>query len=177
VTEDLGKLEQSRQRILGLVVQDLISEEKVAEQLGKLKEREHKLEQERTRLDDKLAHIPDKDAIAAVAKRVAEKFKYVSAKLWAKAKCANLDFEGMPYDERRALCEMVFSGETADGRRMGVWVTWKGRRWTYSIEGHLIEGSGPLGKGCFEFGAASDQKALVDVHALRTRCTLRPRSL
>ena len=121
-----------------------------------------------------MAHIPNKDAIATVAKQVAAQFKYVSAKLWAKTKHANLDFAGMSYAERRELCEMVFSGETADGKRMGVAITWKeeGKRWTYEVHGHLIDSAGPWGKDVFEFGAASDQKALVGKCALQMPSTI-----
>jgi hypothetical protein len=171
VTVDLSKLERSRQRILDLVVKGTIEDASANTQLEKLKEREQKLTEQRTRLEDELAHVPSRAAIAGVAKQISGQFKvYASAKVWAKKVHANTAFDEMPYDERRQLCQMVFSGKTAEGKRMGVWVAWSpnGKRWTYRIEGHLIDASGPLGKGCFEFDSEPvDQKALVGKFAQR----------
>ena len=76
----------------------------------------------------------------------------------------------MPYAERRALCQMVFSGKLTDGRRMGVWISWSadGKKWRYTLAGHLIAGSGPFGKGCFLFSShPQHQKALVSKNAQR----------
>lgn len=164
VTSDLLKLEASRQRILNLIVKDQISESSSDEQLGKLKEREQKLNAERTRLSDELAHVPTRLGIVTRSKEVAAQFRqYTNAKAIAKGRHANTAFDEMSYDEKRRLCQSVFSGKTADGKRMGISISWNesGKKWRYTIEGHLIEARGPANKDGFVFGAAPEQKELV----------------
>src|SRR5215510_16526709 len=58
VTTELSKIENSRQRVLDLVVKGTISETSSNTQLQKLKEREQKLKEEHARLGDELEHIP-----------------------------------------------------------------------------------------------------------------------
>ena len=45
----------------------------------------------------------------------------------------------MTWDEKRALVEAVFGGQTPDGKRAGVYIQWQptGKRptWSYSIRG------------------------------------------
>jgi hypothetical protein len=85
----------------------------------------------------------------------------------------------MTWEEKRALAELVFSGKTSDGKRMGVYIEWidgqekkRRKQWKYTIRGHLIheEGQIPMSKShlkaCFTFGAALLQKALVSKSAL-----------
>jgi len=147
VTEDLTKLERSRQRILDLVVKGTIADDSASTQLEKLKEREQRLEAERRLLNDELAHVPSREAITAAGVMIAGQFaRYTNAKAVAKGRHANAVFEEMTYAEKRELCQAVFSGQTADGRRMGIWVTWSddGKKWRYQIDGHLIDTSGPL---------------------------------
>jgi hypothetical protein len=164
ITKELQKLKASRQRILDWSVKGTISDEDAEAQLEKLKEREQKWNDERTRLDDELAHLPSKESIKIASKMIAGEFRqHTNARVWAKTVKANYDFEGMTWKERRALCEIVFSGETVDGRRMGIWISWDktGKKWRYQIEGHLIEASGPIDKKWFVFGAVPLQKKLV----------------
>jgi len=69
----------------------------------------------------------------------------------------------MSYEEKRQLCQTVFSGKTMDGKRMGVWIAWDetGKKWSYRIDGHFIDVSGPIKKEGFVFGAAPHQKDVV----------------
>lgn len=49
----------------------------------------------------------------------------------------------MAYEEKRALVEIVFGGNTLDGRRMGVYIErGEGDDWKFSIHGHLIDEEG-----------------------------------
>ena len=49
----------------------------------------------------------------------------------------------MTYEEKRNLCQMVFSGRMADGAKMGVKIFWKtSKKWRYRIEGHFIDTEG-----------------------------------
>ena len=58
ISGELGKVKSSIQRVVGLVAKGTIVEEDATEQLGKLKERQQKLDAEQARLSDELAHIP-----------------------------------------------------------------------------------------------------------------------
>lgn len=179
ITSELEKLEQGRQRVLALVVKGTIEQASADKQLETLKEREQSLRAEQGRLTDELAHLPSREKIQDLSRKVAASFRpYGNARLVAKAKHANRAFDEMSYADKRQLCEVVFGGKTADGRRMGVAVTWDrtGKKWNYKIEGHLIEESGPLPKWFFTFGAAPQQKQLVTKSATQMRCTLRRRS-
>lgn len=78
----------------------------------------------------------------------------------------------MTYEEKRQLCQRVFSGKTADGRRQGVWISWSedGKKWTYELEGFLIEGAGgPVDPSLLSFSAVTEQKALVTKACLPRR--------
>ncbi len=110
-----------------------------------------------------MGHLPSREEIEATSKQIAQQFRrYTSGRAVAKARLANHELEAMTYEERRTLCEMVFSGKTAEGRRMGVWLSWNatGKKWRYQIDGHLIEARGPWSKEAFFFGAAPEQEAL-----------------
>ena len=163
LTRDLKMLEASRQRLLKLVVDGKVTDAQADTQLTRLNGREQKMKIEQSQLQDELAHLPDKETIKAVAKRTASRFKYTNARKVARMRLANNDFSGMPYEDKRQLVQAVFSGKTADGRKMGVWLTWDedGKRWRFRIEGHLIDVEGPINKDWFVFGAPEHQQDLV----------------
>lgn len=165
VTKELSKLETARQFILRLIEKGTISESSAEDKLNKLKEREAALQSEQTRLGNELAHVPSAKALLVMSKKVAGKFhRYTNARVWAKTQHANTKFHKMTYDERRSLCEAVFSGKTAEGKRMGVSIAWDkgGKKWRYRIEGHFIDASGPINKDCFVFdGGPPAQLPLV----------------
>jgi hypothetical protein len=46
----------------------------------------------------------------------------------------------MPYENKRALLEMIFAGKMPNGARMGIYIEWKDNgRWHFDIHGHLID--------------------------------------
>jgi Site-specific recombinases, DNA invertase Pin homologs len=176
VEQELETIENSRQRILRLIVKGTIEEANAETELKKLKNREQKLTDERTRLEDELAHVPSREVLKSASRKIAGKFlQYTSAKTWAKTRQANEAFDAMSFEEKRALCESVFAGKTTDGRRTGISIAWDstGKKWRYRIEGLLIDAEGPISEGAFVFGAPQGQKALVGKFASQTPCTSR----
>jgi len=150
---ELEKFDTCRQRVIGLVLKGTIGEGEATKQLDDAQSRGSKLQEELDRLNTSLDHLPDQAQVKAVAKRFAGKFKRTDARLWAKTEDANSRPEAMSWNEKRALFEMVFSGRTTDGKRMGVFIEWiagqEGRlrkTWNYRIIGHLIDekGTSPL---------------------------------
>jgi site-specific DNA recombinase len=166
--EHLPKAKASIQRVIGLVAKGTITEKDAEEQLTKLKGRQQILEAELARIQDEIAHLPQPGEIKEVSKQIVSRFQYSSVKFMAKKQEANRAFKKMTWEEKRALCEMVFGGKTAQGERMGVAITWNesGKGWRFKIEGHLIAVEGrPLSEtekeGFFVFGGPAKQKELV----------------
>jgi hypothetical protein len=146
IADELTKIEQGRQRIIAFVAKGTISDESSQDQLSKLNERESKLKEKSARIADEQAHVPNKEAVQKFSQKIGGRvLRYVNAKLAAQKMTANSDFDKMTYEEKRELCQDVFSGKTLDGRRMGVWVSWSddGKNWKQRIEGHLIDEAEP----------------------------------
>jgi hypothetical protein len=167
--KELEKVKAARKRAIDLVDDGAVSHEEIKTKLGDLSEREQKWSDKLAQLDVVLGYLPSKDAIKAKSAQIADQFKrkYSNVRLAAKIRLANHAFDAMTYEEKRQLCQTVFSGKTADGRRMGVWLTWDktGKKWRYEIHGHLIETGGPWSKDVFTFGAATEQEALTKTKA------------
>ncbi|MHC1763751.1 MAG: recombinase family protein [Verrucomicrobiia bacterium] len=173
VTQELKKQKASIQRVIGLVADDAISNEDAVAKLRKLKEREQALISEHTRLDEQLAHVPSTEKVKHASKLIADQFRrYTDVRLQAKKDQANRDFDSMSFEEKRKLCQLVFSGKTAEGHKMGVSIFWDNpKKWHYRIEGQLITVEGrPMTDSqkaaFFEFGSAHLQKPLVTKNAL-----------
>jgi DNA invertase Pin-like site-specific DNA recombinase len=146
IADDLKKIEQARTRILDLVEKDVISEKDAFKKLTELKEREAKLNEERARLIDELAHVPSSEDVRKFSQEIGGRIlQYTNATLQAKIMHLNEVFEEMPYDEKRELCQKVFGGKTVEGKRMGVWMSWgdDGKKWKHRVEGHLINEAEP----------------------------------
>jgi site-specific DNA recombinase len=142
---ELEKIAQGRQRVLDLVIKDAISQPDAEDRLKTLKDRESALREERDRLSEFLGSKPTPEQIEDTSKRIAAAFRTQSLrKASARFRARSKPLSEMTWEEKRELCQMVFSGKTPDGRRMGVYVKWdaEGKDWTFDIHGHLIEGEG-----------------------------------
>jgi site-specific DNA recombinase len=147
--ESLGKVKRARDKIIRFIVQDRLTEEQAKMELDKLNRKESDLQVRIDRLNVGLERVPAKKKVDAFAKKVATTFQAYSKGLWIKAQEVNTGWKTMTWEERRGLIEMVFSGETDDGKRMGVFVSWgddqAGKRhkvWKYRIIGHLVDRKG-----------------------------------
>jgi len=142
------KEKRGRQRIIGLVQQGSISDDEAKKQLDDSRQKIDLLEQERERASTSLANLPTAKQVKLAAEQVASKFKRVSkveVRLNAAMNVANETFGKMTWEEKRDLVENVFSGKTADGQRMGVYLSWTDDgQFRYTIRGHLVERTGGL---------------------------------
>ena len=84
----------------------------------------------------------DNSPSPANIKKASKNISSQLVKLRLAKKYANRQFDKMTYDEKRTLVESVFSGKTADGKRMGVYVCWNKDSWTFDIKGRFIDESG-----------------------------------
>ncbi len=141
ILDSLQKITVARNKILGLIEKDAITEPQAEQKLRELQQRETRLQEELDRLQDGLMHIPTPDKIKTVARQVAGRFSRLNCKI----DDANHALDKMTWEEKRHLAETVFSGTTADGKRMGIYIEWldgqerkRKKQWKYTLTGHLI---------------------------------------
>jgi site-specific DNA recombinase len=170
---EIQKAKKAKDRILGMIEKDIITDDDAAKRLGGLNDKERKYQDEIERIQETLAKLPALERIRTISKQMSVKFRKrvrVSAKKAAIYYRVNRDFDGMSWEEKRQLAEMVFGGKTVDGSRMGVYVSSipkferkRPRHWAYEIRGHLIDGGGWTGlpNEAFLEGAATMQQELV----------------
>src|SRR5579863_6362223 len=110
---ELKKIGSGRDRILRLIASDDITDADAKDQLGKMKQRETRYQEEQERLEVGIQNIP--------SPAMYNEQRLASAKLWAMKGRAD-DFGLMTWEEKRKLAQTVFAGLTLDGNRMGVYV-------------------------------------------------------
>jgi len=144
VDADLKKIETGRQRILDLIVKGTITTAQTEAKLSDLKDREAKLREEQGRLADYLGNRPSPEQIKAVSKKVAAEMTRLQCRTTTARRVASRKpFSKMTEAEKTALLQMVFSGKTPDGKRMGIHIEFDDMgNWTFSIRGHLLEQEG-----------------------------------
>jgi site-specific DNA recombinase len=146
IEDDLQKIEIGQREILDFIVKGSITRKQAETKLSDLRQREAKLMEDQGRLADFLSDGFTSEQVRDLSHRVATEFRKLSARAnTARFLALHRPFSKMTYDEQRALVEMVFSGKTVDGRRMGVYITWEDNKsWKFDIHGHLIEESGTI---------------------------------
>ena len=140
IVKDLDKIAKSRQRILNRLADGHdVSDAELDNTLTRTAERRQKLTAELEKLDKELANKPDPQAIKETAALVSGRLiKYSSIEQYL---ANNSPIEDMSWDDQRALVQKVFGGKSADGERLGVYLTKhpkKPRTWTFEIRGNFI---------------------------------------
>jgi DNA invertase Pin-like site-specific DNA recombinase len=188
ISDKREKLSRGRNRILRLITKGVITDKEAEKELGSIKQKDSTLQSEWNRIQDNLENLPNTDRIRAVSQKVSSqfvsKYKYTDSRLIAKKRLINHGYNQMTDEEKRALVELVFSGKTPEGKRMGVSIEWDAnKKWEFNIHGHLIEEIGllPLSerkrKLFFNFennGGGYKQKELVTKSALCCRAQCLP---
>jgi len=131
IDREIEKIKRGKVRLVDAIYDGLGTE--IEKKITTLNEREARLIEERNRLSDNLENVPTPDMIKRASKsvRIGSALRRTKTEAW---------FKKMPYENKRALLEMVFAGKTPDGKRMGVYIEWKDNgRWHFDIHGHLIE--------------------------------------
>jgi hypothetical protein len=144
VAGELEKIDKARNRILGLIEKDTLTDAQAAAKLNEMKEREARQQNQLRSIDGQLGNVPSPDAIRAVAERVAANRSYTDARFVARKRLANRNYSDMTWEEKRSLVATVFAGRSPDDAPLGVYIRWlpgdmRPRRWTYSIRGQVTE--------------------------------------
>jgi DNA invertase Pin-like site-specific DNA recombinase len=143
---ELDKLTRGRERLLGLIVKGVLTDEQAESQLGDMRDREARLRQELDRLAVQLGSVPSEADIQVYVEKVGSSiFLYDDNgdMDYPGGNCNEMWFDMGP-DDRRKLIEAVFSRPLPDGTPSGVYVSvdpaWKGRqrkRWHIAIRGQM----------------------------------------
>jgi site-specific DNA recombinase len=144
---EVGKVEAARNRVIDAIAEGLLTKAQAQGKLEEVNGREATLKTELEKTKAALANIPTPDEVRDAADRVVTAFgrRRVDYYNLARKNAANSDFDGMTYDEKRALAELVFAGKTPDGMRRGVYVQWidgqetRKKAWNYRVRGRLID--------------------------------------
>lgn len=147
IERDVQSQTKARGKIIAKIADELLSDDEALPELNKRRDRIAALEAERDRITAALAQHPNRDTIKEVADNVSGWFGHLKGADRRIKQRRAMSFEEMTWDDQRALMEMLFSGKTPEGRRMGVLVqrTAKGsKEWQYTLHGHLIEGGGDV---------------------------------
>lgn len=143
--DQINKVEKGKSKILDLIVKELITESEADEKLQELKEQKAELDLQAIYINSQLGNRPTKEAIkelSAVASNVFRK------RVSALPTAMKDDKEGMSWDDKRKLVEMVFNGVGADGRPHGVYIhaiegqqMHRRKKWRLELHGHpFIDG-------------------------------------
>jgi len=144
VEDELAKVEKGRNRVVGMIAQDLLTDEQAASKLRELKERESILQTEREQLNATLADVPDEPTLRKYVQKVKETILVYDGDGTIEPANDVQTFVDMTRTERRNLVEAVFRVPLADGKPAGIYVTPDGqygptrrRKFTFTVRGRL----------------------------------------
>jgi site-specific DNA recombinase len=147
--DEAAKVGRARDRVLGLVAKDLLTDGQAEQQLRELKEREAVLRSELDQLAATLAAVPDPETVRCYVERLEEAsgpIVFVYDDNGAQRPGGNdlATLLMMSDDDRRQLVEAALSGNLPDGTPAGVYVSQAGdlrphrpKEWTFTIRGLL----------------------------------------
>jgi site-specific DNA recombinase len=143
VDKELAKVMKGRENVIDLLGDGDYTKEEARRKLDELKKQMQSLEERRQQLIDELQGQLTPEEFDAVVKQITERVQAnrASTKLWTKKQRINRDFTGMTWEEKRGLAQIVFSGKTSDGDRMGIYVYAipdERKRRNYIIRGNLV---------------------------------------
>jgi len=133
ISQEIQELEKQIQKATRLYMKETITEEQADKEILPVKERIKILKNMEEQLSGEMTDLPSDKAIKNTAKLVHDR------------RWLNHNYDEMTYENKRRLCEMVFSGKMANGRRMGIYVKWDSDgQMRFSIHGHFVEEEGLL---------------------------------
>jgi hypothetical protein len=142
---ELDKISSRKQTILNLIAKDDLTEDEASNKLKKLKEDEALFIKERDAALKDMEGMLSPQEIKKIAEGFTGSFQKANlGRKWATQFKLNNNLDGMSWDERRSLLQMVFGGVMPDGRKMGVYVSpaegERGQRtWPFRIMGRLVD--------------------------------------
>lgn len=145
---ELDKVEKARNRILGMIEKDVITDSQAESELRKLKEREAGLMDQLDKVASLLADVPDLETVKRAALHLVEVCGSITLEddegnTYAGGNDVQ-SFLAMGVDDRRKLIETALNGNLPDGRPAGVYVTvadgpqFRPKQFSYVLRGRLL---------------------------------------
>lgn len=162
---ELAKIERARDRILALVIKDVLTDEQAEKQLRELKTGEDEMREERDRIARQLDSLPSQEELRIYVEKVNEMI-FLQDDL-GNSRLGGNDVGSllaMSYTDKRELIEAVFAKPFSDGSPAGVYVgpssePRQGKRRSWCL----------LFKGQFQFNAVVPMPIVGEVPLPRIR--------
>ena len=142
INDTLAKIERERDRVVDRIAKGIITDALAKKNLADADRREAMLLDEKAELEASLESIPRKEDVDRLIKigRTLHNFpSKQKSRLRQRMRWISHDYDSMSWEDKKALCEMVFSGQTPEGKPMGVSVKWnEDKSWRCIIRGHFI---------------------------------------
>lgn len=147
IESDRKKVETARNRVLGLIEKDAITDKQAEAKLLELKEREAALREQLDSLSASLAGVPDDNAVRTFVERWADGTILAYNQYGEQVPGGNDlgTLLAMSTPDRRALIDSAFGARQADGSPAGVYLSpaggsYRGRKkFTFEIRGRFVE--------------------------------------
>jgi DNA invertase Pin-like site-specific DNA recombinase len=126
---DQRQLEVKKGRVVRAIALGLIKDEEAARDMEDLRRQGDAVADRINKLKALLANTPTRDQIEATAIKIVNHFgrRHVDNKKLIEDRIREdqirFDFDGMSWEERKALLGMVFHGTTPEGTRLGIYVS------------------------------------------------------
>jgi hypothetical protein len=145
---DLAKLLKARERVLAMIIKDVLTDKQTESQLSELKDREGMLRKELDKLSVQLADLPDEETLRCYVQRIDEAIFVFdhNGQTYAGGNDV-MSYVLMSHADKKHLIDAVFAKPLAGGEPAGVYVTpsaaprlgknKRTRQWHITLKGQL----------------------------------------
>ena len=128
LSKNLKKVISQKDQIIDIVAEGIISKEEVKRKMDKLREQEVNIKDRLTAIETELSNIPDMNRV--------RKSSYFVGRIISKAvkKNPRIIFK-KDFKWKRRLVEHAFGGVDNTGKRLGVYVDYVDKRWSFEVRG------------------------------------------
>jgi DNA invertase Pin-like site-specific DNA recombinase len=155
VEEELAKIGKARDRVLGLIEKDALTDAQAETKLRDLKDREAGLRAELDKLAVMLAEVPDAETVRRFVEQVGDAIFVLDDEGNTYAGGNDVQsFLMMTAGDKRKLVDAALSGNMPDSKPAGVYITPAGgphhgpKRFTYQVRGRLLGSAVPRALHC-----------------------------
>jgi site-specific DNA recombinase len=123
------RIEVKKGKVVRAISLEIIKDEEAAREMAELRRQGDAVAEQVNKLKALLANTPTRDQIETTAARIVDLFgrRHVDNKKLIEDRIREdqimFDFDGMTWDERKALLGLVFNGTTPEGQRLGIYVS------------------------------------------------------
>lgn len=116
---ELKKISTKKENLINAIANGTVNSDDVKSKMSTLKEQQQNIEQELSLNEDKVKNIPTPKEIKQRGKLINQVLKRAAINRFSRGD----HFLKMSWDDKRKLCEVLFSGVDLDGKRAGVFIS------------------------------------------------------